>query len=78
MTTRRRFLKTAGVAAAGTTLAAPAVAQSKIKWRQFCEVMKTRKRTLVTAPVPAPILRLAALGDNGVDGAACCRLQFNC
>ena len=33
MTTRRRFLKTAGVAAAGTTLAAPAVAQSKIKWR---------------------------------------------
>ena len=32
MTTRRRFLKTAGVAAAGTSLAAPAVAQSKIKW----------------------------------------------
>ncbi|QKV18503.1 TRAP transporter substrate-binding protein [Oricola thermophila] len=37
MTTRRKFIKTAGIgavgAAAGTTLAAPAIAQSKIKWR---------------------------------------------
>ena len=37
MTTRRSFIKTAGIgavgAAAGTTLAAPAIAQSKIKWR---------------------------------------------
>jgi len=36
MTTRRKFLTTAGagaVGAVGTTLAAPAIAQSKIKWR---------------------------------------------
>lgn len=26
--------------------------------REFCEVMKTRKRTLITAPVPAAVLRL--------------------
>ncbi len=33
MTTRRKFLTTAGVGALGGALAAPAIAQSKIKWR---------------------------------------------
>ena len=33
MTTRRKFLATAGVGAVGSTLAAPAIAQSKIRWR---------------------------------------------
>jgi len=34
MTTRRKFLKTAGLGAAATALAAPAVrGQTKIKWR---------------------------------------------
>lgn len=33
MTTRRKFLTHAGVGAVGASLAAPAIAQSKIKWR---------------------------------------------
>jgi len=61
---RRTFLKTAGVAAAATTIAAPAIAQSQpeIKWRCASSFPKSLDTIYGAAEIVAK--RVAEITDN--------------
>ena len=55
MTTRRKFLATAGVGAAAAGLASPAIAQNTIRWRMQTYAGAALAEMAVGTPVSRPL-----------------------